>query len=80
MDISSMPLPVIADCFRNELVELVAKYQQLGVPAFVLEGVVSEVIADIRQLRSKEVVDGYAQMMVSLQANDDSEESEETNT
>ena len=82
MDISKMPLPVVADCFRNELFELVGKYQQLGVPAFVLEGIISEAVADIRQLRAKEVADGYAQMMISLQEDDQekTEEPEETNT
>lgn len=83
MDISKMPLPVVADCFRNELFEIVSKYQQLGVPAFVLEGIISEAVADIRQLRAKEVADGYAQMMISFQEKDDQEKPEEpkeTNT
>lgn len=73
IDISQMPTSVLTDCARNELFEIISKYQSVGLPAYIIEGVLSEALADIRQLRAKEVVDGYASMMEAMQSGTEEE-------
>ena len=77
IDINDMPLSVIVDCFRNELFDIQEKYKQLGVPTFILEGVLSEALSEARGGRAREVADGYSSIIAKMQKDDESEENTE---
>lgn len=63
IDISKAPMAVTTDFVRSELTGIREKYKQMGIPAFVVEGVVCEVLAEVRKDRAQEVAAGYQQMM-----------------
>lgn len=63
IDISKAPMAVTTDLVRAELTGIREKYRQIGIPAFIVEGVICEVLAEVRKDRAQEVAAGYQQMM-----------------
>ena len=71
LNISNMPMAVTTDIVRAELTGFAEKYRQMGIPAFVVEGVLCEVLADVRKDRAQEVAAGYQQMLAAMEEGKD---------
>ena len=67
LNISNMPMSVVTDIVRAELTGFAEKYRQMGIPAFIVEGVLCEVLAEVRKDRAQEVAAGYQQMMAAME-------------
>lgn len=78
LNISNMPMAVTTDLVRAELTGSVEKYRQMGIPAFIVEGVLCEVLAEVRKDRAQEVAAGYQQMMAAMEEEKDDHTADET--
>lgn len=77
INISKTPMAVTTDLVRSELTGLREKYRQIGIPAFVVEGVICEVLAEVRKDRAQEVAAGYQQIMTEMQEGGDDNTADE---
>lgn len=70
INIAELPPQITVDIMRNELSGIREKYRGIGLPSYMVEGVLCEVLADVRRDRAREVAEGYQALMMEEDKDD----------
>lgn len=77
-NMEKVPLSVVVSQLKNELADLILKYQQQGLPNYIIEGIISSILVDVVKGSASEIEADYAAIIRSMQesANSPKEEKE----
>lgn len=64
INIEDMPPQLTVEIMRGEFTAVRDKYKSLGIPAYVIDGVLSGVLSDVRQDGAREISQGYQSIIM----------------